>query len=171
MPEPRVGLVSSPDEALPYLISAENDPKQLDATGAVARHLAAHGMAFPSGGIRHPLPVRQVAFGSDPGTLYTSIDSAASKDSFNTTLRWDLTGPSVPALLLPSSAEMPEETQTLSVSPGGKRLIVQRGYMAPDTTLLCDAQSMEPIHSLNIYLGASAVASRGRRKAPCSPIP
>lgn len=147
----------APDEALPYLVSAlENDPKQLDAQAlllATLRHTAWH---FPVAEIRHPLPVRQLAFGTEPGTLYASIDSAASRDGFNTTLRWDLTSLSIPDLLLPSNNEMPEGTQALSVAPGGKRLIVQRGYMAPDTTLLCDAETMEPVRSLHPALASSA---------------
>ncbi len=145
----------APDEALPYLVSAlENDPKQLDAQVLLLATLRRTAWHFPIVEIRHPLPVRQIAFGADPKTLYTSIDTGSSRDGFNTTLRWDLTKPSLAAVLMPTADELlPQGTQVLSLSPDGKRLIVERGNLAPDHVLLCDAQTLEPIRDLPFALG------------------
>lgn len=144
----------APDEALPYLVSAlENDAKQLDAQALLLATLRRTAWHFPVAEIRHPLQVRKIAFGPDPGTLYSSMDAGTSKEGFNTTLRWDLTGPTLADLLMPAGSEIPEHTQTLSLAPGGKRLIIERGNIAPDFTLLCDAQTMEPVRSLNLAAG------------------
>ncbi|WP_035609767.1 hypothetical protein [Haloferula sp. BvORR071] len=141
----------APDEALPYLIAAlESDRQQLDAQALLLTTLRRTAWHFPVARLHHPLPVMQIAFGPDDKTLFASIDGGTTTESFNTTLRWDLAGPSIPSLLLPSTTESTEE---LSVAPGGRRLIVQRGYRGPDSNFLCDAETMEPLHTIPMYVG------------------
>jgi len=143
----------APEEALPFLLSAlENNPKHLDAQALLLGTLRRTAWHFPIAEIQHPLPVTQVAFGDD-GALYSSTDAGASGEGFNTTLRWNLQQGHIEAVLMPEGGQA---TQTLSIAPGGRRAIIQRGNKATDTILLCDAKTLKPIQALDLSPGSPA---------------
>ncbi|WP_367870669.1 hypothetical protein [Luteolibacter sp. Populi] len=138
----------SPDEALPYLLAAlDSDPKQLEAQALLLETLRHTAWNFPELELRHPLPVRMLSFGENRDTLFAAVDSGSSGEGFNSTLRWDLKNPSVSAMLAPRWGEI---TLTLSVAPGGKRLILQRDYKFLGDAFLCDAESMRIIARLPV---------------------
>lgn len=138
----------APDEALPYLLAAlEGDPANLDAQALLLETLRRTAWNFPEFEIRHPLPVRMLSFGADRDTLFAATDSSSSGEGFNTTLRWDLQKPAITSMLAPHWGEI---TLTLSVAPGGKRLIVQRAYKYLEDAFLIDAESMRVIARLSV---------------------
>jgi len=142
----------TPDEALPFLLAAlESNPGNLEAQALLLSTLRQTAWHFPTGEIQHPLPVTQLSFGSDADTLFSSTDFSHRGEGFNSTLRWDLTKPSLEAHLVPAWGM---ETQTLAVSPGDRRVIIQRGYKRPDVTLLCDAKTLKPVADLKVADGA-----------------
>lgn len=138
----------APDEALPYLLAAlESDPRNLDAQALLLETLRQTAWNFPELTIRHPLPVRMLSFGGNRDTLFAATDSSSSAEGFNTTLRWDLQKPAITSMLAPHWGEI---TLTLSVAPGGKRLILQRDYKFAGDAFLCDAETMRVIARLPV---------------------
>lgn len=138
----------APDEALPYLLAAlESDPRNLDAQALLLETLRHTAWNFPELMIRHPLPVRMLSFGKDRDTLFAATDSSSSAEGFNTTLRWDLQKPAITSMLAPQWGEI---TLTLSVAPGGKRLLLQRDYKFAGDAFLCDAETMRVIARLPV---------------------
>ncbi len=138
----------APDEALPHLLAAlESDPQNLDAQALLLETLRRTAWHFPDIQIKHPLPVRSLAFGDDPGTLFAAADTGSSGEGFNTTLRWDLQKLSIEAILAPRSGQI---TQTLSISPGAKHALIQRDYKWIGPTYLCDAQTLRIIARLPV---------------------
>ncbi|QJE96469.1 hypothetical protein [Luteolibacter luteus] len=138
----------SPDEALPYLLSAlEGDPKNLDAQVMLLETLRHTAWNFPEIELQHPLPVRMLAFGSHRDMLYAATDSSSSGEGFNSTLRWDLQKTSIEAILAPRWGEI---TLTLSVAPNAKRLVLQRDYKFLGDADLVDAVSMKMLTRLPV---------------------
>jgi hypothetical protein len=136
----------APDEALPFLIDAlENDPRQLDAQALLVATLRRVAWHFPIAELAHPLPVSQLAFGDDEATLFTATD--AGGDGFSTTLRWHLPDATIQAVGVPATQG---PTHALSLAPGGRRVLVQRGDGPSRATFLCDAESLQPLKVLPV---------------------
>ncbi|MCW1887509.1 hypothetical protein OKA04_22425 [Luteolibacter flavescens] len=138
----------APDEALPYLLaSLESDPANLDAQALLLETLRHTAWNFPEITLKHPQPVRMLSFGADRDTLFAATDTSSSAEGFNTTLRWDLAKPAISSMLAPHWGEI---TLTLSTSPVGKHVLIQRGYKAADDTFLCDGETMQVIARLPV---------------------
>ncbi|MCW1922270.1 DUF4062 domain-containing protein [Luteolibacter arcticus] len=138
----------SPDEALPFLLaSLDSDPKNVDAQALLLDTLRRTAWNFPEIELKHPLPVRMLSFGKNRNTLFAATDSSSSAEGFNTTLRWDLAKPAISSMLAPHWGEI---TLTLSASPGGKHLIVQRDYKHLGDAFLCNAETMQVIARLPV---------------------
>ena len=131
-------------EALPFLVSAlKSQPDHLDAQALLLATLRMTAWNFPEATLSHPLQISKLAFDAAGTSLFSSVDS-----QFNTTVRWDLTEGRIVGLLKP---ELFGETENLSVAPKGARLIVQRN----EKTILCDADTMEPIKELPVSSNSS----------------
>ena len=138
----------SPDEALPHLLAAlESNPLDLDAQALLLETLRHTAWNFPELQLRHPLPVRMLSFGEDRDTLFAATDSGSGGGGFNTILRWDLQTTAISSMLAPHWGE---STFTLSASPGGKRLILQRDRKFPGDAFLCDTGTMRVIARLPV---------------------
>ncbi len=133
-----------PEEALPFLISSlENNPRHRDAQALLLATLRSTGWHFPGGEIRHPLPIRELAFaGAD--TLHVSI--GAPEDP-GTIIRWNLESGAMDAVLKP---ETNGEIRILGVAPGGRRALIRRNGAA----FLLDAADLKPIKRLPLAAAA-----------------
>ncbi|WP_193212643.1 ATP-binding protein [Luteolibacter marinus] len=142
----------SPGAALPRLLEVlDHQPEHLDAQAMLLGTLRTTAWHFPVAGFDHPLPVTALAFDDRGASLFSAVGGEAG--GYGTTLRWSLDEGTIDALLKPLQGA---KTRWLSIAPGGRRLVVQRG----DAVVLCDAVTMRPVRSLPLApeAGDDAVA-------------
>jgi tetratricopeptide (TPR) repeat protein len=128
----------SPSKALAYLTASSLADPTPDKQRLIAEILSSQELSIPTTRFTHPYPVTHFTY--DETALY-----AALGDSFSTVVRWSLSEPEAPPLILfPTHSE---EITHLSLSPNGAYLIVHRG----GTNLLCNAKTLKPIRALKPF--------------------
>ncbi|MBK1883412.1 WD40 repeat domain-containing protein [Luteolibacter pohnpeiensis] len=135
---------SPADEALALNFAAFRlDPGNVQARRNLIMLLTKIQWYFPKAKIQHQIPIEHLAIAN--GSLWVSLSQGRQRDELNTTVRWDAISWSMRAELFPVHGA---STSSLTVSPNGKYLVVQRGSGDHAVTLLCDAWTMEPIRDL-----------------------
>lgn len=125
-------------EALAYLAASYQAHSNPDKRRFIGEILASQKLSIPTTRFTHPYPVTHFTY--DESALYAALGG-----SFSTVVRWSLSEPENPPLILfPTRSE---EITHLSLSPNGEYLILHRG----DTNLLCNAKDLKPIRSLNPF--------------------